>query len=639
MRIVYDASSRATPNSPSLNNCLYPGPVLQNKLWVILIQQKGYPVILAGDIRKAFLQIRIHESERDALRFLWRADAHSEIEIYRLTRVLFGLAPSPFLLGGVLEYHLNSWAKKYPEEVERLRRSFYVDDLLTDSVKSRWEKWKESILAKVNTQRPLALYHKQVDSFELHAFGDASTIGVGAAVYSVIHQKSGVTQSLVTAKARLAKKDLTIPRSELVSAHMATNLVMNVKNAPTVLTEPAVYGWLDTDIASRGGLVTNAELWWSGPAWLRDPESWPENPVTKNSQASEKEAKVIKEVLSMAKNCLEEEEQNEFDRLLNSHDLQRALHSIQAWIRRFHHSQRSQRSPHKGRPARTKRLWISRVQNLDLKKPQFTQTKNALNLIPNSEGILEYRGRIQGMYPVSLPADSTFTRKLVQRIHAENLHRGVSLTMAAVQESYWIPKLRKLVKSVRSTCWGCKWFTAPPLTTPPPGPMPNYHTLGGAAFEVIGTDFAVHLELVPSLKTGAFLPCLKRLIARRGRPRVIYSDNGSTFVKAAKWLKQVREDEKLQGYLESHDIKWKFNLSNAPWWGGQFERLIGVVKKAMHKVIGRGSLFWNELIDVLLEVETQVNRRLLNYVQDDPDLPILRAATFLFQWTTHLPEE
>ena len=99
------------------------------------------------------------------------------------------------------------------------------------------------------------------------------------------------------------------------------------------------------------------------------------------------------------------------------------------------------------------------------------------------------------------------------------------------------------------------------------------------------------------------------------------------------------EDEKLQGYLESHDIEWKFNLSRAPWWGGQFERLIGVVKKAMHKVIGRGSLFWNELIDVLLEVETQVNRRLLNYVEDDPDLPILTAATFLFQWTTHLPEE
>ena len=144
---------------------------------------------------------------------------------------------------------------------------------------------------------------------------------------------------------------------------------------------------------------------------------------------------------------------------------------------------------------------------------------------------------------------------------------------------------------------------------------------------------------MPSLKTGAFLPCLKRLIARRGGPRVIYSDNGSNFVKAAKWLKQVREDKKLQGYLESHDIEWKFNLSRAPWWGGQFERLIGVVKKAMHKVIGRVSLFWNDLINVLLEVETQVSRRPLNYVEDDPDLPILTPATFLFQRTTHLPEE
>ncbi|XP_044170793.1 uncharacterized protein LOC122954979 [Acropora millepora] len=32
-------------------------------------------------------------------------------------------------------------------------------------------------------------------------------------------------------------------------------------------------------------------------------------------------------------------------------------------------------------------------------------------------------------------------------------------------EKYWIPKLRRLVTSVRSTCWGCKRFTAPPLTT------------------------------------------------------------------------------------------------------------------------------------------------------------------------------
>ena len=58
--------------------------------------------------------------------------------------------------------------------------SLHCDAPIPDSVKSRWEKWKESIPAEVNTQRPLALYHEQVDLFELHAFGDASTIGWGS---------------------------------------------------------------------------------------------------------------------------------------------------------------------------------------------------------------------------------------------------------------------------------------------------------------------------------------------------------------------------------------------------------------------------------------------------------------------------
>ena len=131
MTIVYDVSARATPDSPSLNDCLQSGPALQNRLCDILIQQRGYPVVLAGDIKKAFLQIPIHESERDALRFHWRPSHLPEVETYRFTRVLFGLAPSPFLLGGVLECHLDAWAKKYPQETEHLRRSFYVNELLS----------------------------------------------------------------------------------------------------------------------------------------------------------------------------------------------------------------------------------------------------------------------------------------------------------------------------------------------------------------------------------------------------------------------------------------------------------------------------------------------------------------------------
>jgi len=72
MHIVYDALVRPTPESPSLNECLHPGPPLQNKLWDILVRQRAYPIAVTADIQKAVLQIRMRECERDALRFHWR---------------------------------------------------------------------------------------------------------------------------------------------------------------------------------------------------------------------------------------------------------------------------------------------------------------------------------------------------------------------------------------------------------------------------------------------------------------------------------------------------------------------------------------------------------------------------------------
>ena len=146
----------------------------------------------------------------------------------------------------------------------------------------------------------------------------------------------------------------------------------------------------------------------------------------------------------------------------------------------------------------------------------------------------------------------------------------------------------------------------------------------------------VHIELVQSLVTDKYIQFLKRLIARRGRPRITQSDKGGTFVKTSKWLRDLGKDERLEGLLDEYEIKWKFNLSRARWWGKQFERFIGVIKMAMYKVIGGGVLTWEELSEVLLDEGTQINRRLLSYVEDDMELPILTPSTFLFQRTSEL---
>ena len=84
---------------------------------------------------------------------------------------------------------------------------------------------------------------------ELHAFGDTSGFGISAVVYAVITQASGMSRGLVATKSRLAKKNLTIPRLELVAAHMAANLVENVRAAIEGYPVNSVYGWIDSTVA------------------------------------------------------------------------------------------------------------------------------------------------------------------------------------------------------------------------------------------------------------------------------------------------------------------------------------------------------------------------------------------------------
>ena len=366
LRVVYDASAQAYSGAPSLNECLNPGPPLQNKLWSVLVRSRFHPVAVTGDIKQAFLQVRIKEQDRDALRFHWLKDPSSQtVETLRFTRALFGLTSSPFLLGGIIQHLLESCRQDYPDIVSEIERSLYVDDLITGGPTSEkakeiksvsqnvfakgtfelhkwhsnvkelesaasepvsieegtyakeqlnvpgregatllglpwdkendtvgvkfpqekadpskrgilskvariydplglaspislggkllyrdvcdaklnwdaelprelmqsWIRWEKRLPEQLTVPRSLAAYQEDIQSIELHAFGDASGKGVAAAVYAVVVQESGVNQGLVAARARLSKKGLTIPRLELVSGHMAVNLLANVASA------------------------------------------------------------------------------------------------------------------------------------------------------------------------------------------------------------------------------------------------------------------------------------------------------------------------------------------------------------------------------------------------------------------------
>lgn len=134
LRVVYDASARG--DGPSLNDCLHIGPNFGQNMLDILVRFRVHPIVLMGDVEKAFLMVSVAERDRDVLRFLWVADVKQsspEIIVLRFTRVVFGVAASLFLLKATLDDHVGKLELSDRSFVEKFRRSVYVDDVITGS--------------------------------------------------------------------------------------------------------------------------------------------------------------------------------------------------------------------------------------------------------------------------------------------------------------------------------------------------------------------------------------------------------------------------------------------------------------------------------------------------------------------------
>lgn len=155
VRVVYDGSARSKESKLTLNDHLQKGPNLIPKLFDVLIRFRNHPVAVTADIEKAFLMIGIEKSDRDMLRFLWFLDPfniHSEMIHLRFTRLVFGLRPSPAILGEVIRQHCHQFEKEHPKVVQLMNHSLYVDDLISgeETVESAYKLYQvaKRIMAK-----------------------------------------------------------------------------------------------------------------------------------------------------------------------------------------------------------------------------------------------------------------------------------------------------------------------------------------------------------------------------------------------------------------------------------------------------------------------------------------------------------
>ncbi|KAH7694376.1 Pao retrotransposon peptidase family protein, partial [Aphelenchoides avenae] len=135
---------------------LHKEPLLLNPITAVLLNSRLAPYVLSADIAKAFLQVLLREEDRHVCRFLWVRDltkpaTGDTLVIYCFNRVIFGLRPSPALLGVTVEHHMQTLDTKLSREI---LANCYVDNiyLTADDLPEASAKYQDSkeIFASMN---------------------------------------------------------------------------------------------------------------------------------------------------------------------------------------------------------------------------------------------------------------------------------------------------------------------------------------------------------------------------------------------------------------------------------------------------------------------------------------------------------
>ncbi|XP_023310638.1 uncharacterized protein LOC111691675 [Anoplophora glabripennis] len=317
----------------------------------------------------------------------------------------------------------------------------------------------------------------------------------------------------------------------------------------------------------------------------------------------------------------------------------------------------------------------------DLKKNNCVNNSSSiLNLRPfiDSNFIIRVGGRIakarlpyNKKHPIILHKKHPLTSLIIINEHKMLLHCGPQQLLYAVRENFWPLSGRDLTRKVVHNCITC--FRAKPKACESiMGELPSERINQCFPFTNVGCDYAgpvyvkdrktrkpilskgwisifvcmatkaIHIDLVTDLSTQSFIACLKRFIARRGKPSIIFSDNGSQYIGAnAELLKFIQTNkETISKYFNSEGITWKFIPPRAPNFGGLWEGGVKSLKYHLKRVMGNYHLHFDDFCTLLCQIEAVLNSRPLSPLSSSPDdyVPLTPAHFLIGRPFTSLPE-
>ncbi|XP_045508116.1 uncharacterized protein LOC123703948 [Colias croceus] len=435
------------------------------------------------------------------------------------------------------------------------------------------------------------------------------------------------------------------------------------------------------DAASRGQTALQLKenlLWWRGPGWLLSSDFKNKQQHTNYTTNLEirKQVNIIQKAYTSSI----------IDHLLYKYSSLLKIVRVLAWILRAITPSLKQRPTYLTlqdvRKAKT--AIIKYVQSTEfsadleqLKKDNKLRSNSALlslNPFLDENGILRVGGRLKNSnisedmkHPIIIPYSGRLTELLINEAHELSFHGGAKITISILRQKYWIIKGYRATKKQLRTCITCK-KREPTKLHQLMGDMPSYRVNPAPPFYHTGVDFtgfvnvkinkgrgvkttkgyialficmvtkAVHIEIVSDLSSTTFIAALRRMAARRGTPKHIYSDNGTNFVGANKIIQQ-EYNELISNFSDSFykeitemEIERHWNCPSWPSAGGIWERSIRSLKQHIKRVVGEQALTFEEYSTILAQIEGCLNSRpLCSITEDVEDLDFLTPSHFLNQ--------